>query len=114
MMPDKVVSLASRQKPVHYTIAVTHHYDGEIEVFFQDIADDDRSRASAMETLIRAAMKHMTADHIHFAMLDRIDALMAAESDPETTELRRLATACEAYEKSKEPTASEQTDQPQE
>ena len=109
-MTDKIVVLATRQKPVHYTIDVTHHYGGEIEIFLRDIADDDRSRASAIETLIRAAVKHMTADHIHFAMLDRIDALMAAECDPETTELRRLAIACEAYESSKEPTSETQTE----
>lgn len=97
-MTDNVVPLAKKQKPVSYTIDVTHHFDGTVEVFVRDVSDDDRSREAVMETIISWATKHMKAHHIHRAMLDRIDALMGAEKCEELQELSDLATACQAYE----------------
>jgi hypothetical protein len=97
-MTDNVVLLANRQKPVSYTIDVTHHFDGTVEVFVRDVSDDDRSREAVMETIISWATKHMKAHHIHRAMLDRIDALMGAEKSEELEELSNLASACQAYE----------------
>ena len=99
-MTDKIVSLDDKRKPVSYTIDVTHHYDGTVEFFVRDVSDDPRSREVVMNTIISWASKHMKAEHIHRAMLNRIDALMDAESGtPEASELSDLATACEAYEK---------------
>jgi hypothetical protein len=84
---------------VTYTIEVTHHYDGTIEVFVRDVSDDPRSRDVVMSTIISWASKHMKAEHIHRALLNRIDALMDAEAGtPEGSELSNLATACQAYE----------------
>jgi hypothetical protein len=97
-MTDNVIPLAKKQKPVSYKIDVTHHFDGTVEVFVSDISDDDRSREVVMETIISWATKHMKEHHIHRAMLDRIDALMGAESGEELQELSNLAAACEAYE----------------
>jgi len=93
-----VVPLVKKQKPVSYTIDVTHHFDGTVEVFVRDVSDDNRSREAVMETIISWATKHMKAHHIHRAMLDRIDALMDAKKGEELQELSELATACEAYE----------------
>jgi hypothetical protein len=99
-MSDKVVSLDAKRKPVSYTIDVTHHYDGTVEVFVRDVSDDPQSREVVMNTIISWAAKYMKAEHIHRAMLNRIDALMDAEGGtPEVRELSDLATACEAYEK---------------
>lgn len=98
----KVVDLNSKRPPVTYTVHLTHHWDGNVEAFVENVSDDEQSQRSVREVLIRWAMKHMTADHIHFTLLDRIDALMSAEADtPECTELRILAAACEAYETEK-------------
>lgn len=98
-MSDNIVPLAKRQKPVSYTIDVTHHFDGSVEVFVRDVSDDPRSRDAVMQTIISWAAKHMKAEHIHRAMLDRIDVLMDAKAGtPEATELSDLAAACEAYE----------------
>jgi hypothetical protein len=97
-MIDNVVPLVKKQKPVSYTIDVTHHFDGTVEVFVRDVSDDNRSREAVMETIISWATKHMKAHHIHRAMLDRIDALMDAKKGEELQELSELATACEAYE----------------
>lgn len=33
-------------KPVHYTVHMTHHPDGRLEVSVSDVADDPRSLAS--------------------------------------------------------------------
>lgn len=94
-----IVGLNSKRRPVSYTIDVTHHYDGTIEVFVRNVSDDPRSRDSVMNTIISWASKHMKAEHIHRAMLNRIDALMDARAGtPEMQELSDLATACEAYE----------------
>jgi hypothetical protein len=97
-MENKVVELNSKRKPVSYTIDVTHHHDGTVEVFVRDVSDDPRSREAVMSTIISWASRHMKAEHIHRAMLDRIDALMSATEGPELRELSELATACEAYE----------------
>ena len=98
-MNDGVITLNDRRKPVSYTIDVTHHYDGTVEVFVRDVSDDPRSREVVMNTIISWATKHMKAEHIHRAMLTRIDALMDAEKGtPEGSELSDLATACESYE----------------
>ena len=97
-MVDKVILLAAKRKPVSYTIDVTHHHDGTVEVFVRDVSDDPRSREVVMSTIISWASKHMKAEHIHHAMLNRIDALMDVKEGPELRELSELATACEAYE----------------
>ena len=98
-MSDNIIPLAKRQKPVSYTIDVTHHFDGTVEVFVRDVSDDPRSRDAVMSTIISWATKHMKAEHIHRAMLDRIDALMEANAGtPEAQELSDLAATCEAYE----------------
>jgi len=97
-MSDNIVPLARKQKPISYTIEVTHHFDGTVEVFVRDVSDDDRSREAVMETIISWATKHMKAHHIHRAMLDRIDALMDAKEGEDLEELSNLATACQAYE----------------
>lgn len=94
-----LVDLNSKRPPVTYTVQITHHWDGEVEVFVEGVADDERSRQAVREVLIRWATRHMTAKHIHSAMLTRIDALMNAEAEtPEVRELSDLATACQAYE----------------
>lgn len=98
MSDNSVINLNSKRPPVAYTISVTHHYDGTVEVFVHDVSDDPRSRGAVMEAIISWATKHMKAHHIHRAMLTRIDALMGATQPPETLELSDLATACEAYE----------------
>ena len=97
-MTDNVVLLVNRQKPVSYTIDVTHHFDGMVEVFVRDVSDDERSREAVMETIISWAAKHMKAHHIHRAMLGRINALMDAKKGEELEELSNLASACQAYE----------------
>jgi len=97
-----VVDLAKRRPPVWYTIELAHHWDDRLEVIVKDVADDDRSRASVNDAIARIAESRMTAAHIHRAMLTRINALMsAADGTPEADELRRLATACQAFEESK-------------
>lgn len=97
-MTDNIIPLASKQKPVSYTIDVTHHFDGTVEVFVRDVSDDARTKEVVMETIIKWATKHMKAHHIHRAMLDRIDLLMDATASDDLQELSELASACQAYE----------------
>lgn len=94
-----IVKLSDHQKPVSYTIDVTHHYSGKVEIFVRDVSDCSRSIASVIAFIIKWASQHMKARDIHVAMLERIDQLMDAKEDtPEVDELSALASACQAYE----------------
>lgn len=46
-----VVELSQHRKPVTYTIHVVHHWNGEIELLINDIAEDPRSDDAVMEAL---------------------------------------------------------------
>lgn len=52
---SEVVDLANRRPPVCYTVRLTHHWDGAIEVFVEDVADDERSRDAVGHALRLAA-----------------------------------------------------------
>lgn len=51
----EIVELADRRPPVTYTVTITQHWDGRMEIFVQDVADDERSRAAVGEAMQRAA-----------------------------------------------------------
>ena len=53
--PVTVISLSERRQPVRYTMHVTHHWDGTLELFVEDVGDDQRSRDAAANALRRAA-----------------------------------------------------------
>lgn len=52
----RVINLADRRQPVSYTVRITQHWDGSLEVFVEDVADDERSRQSVADALARAAI----------------------------------------------------------
>ena len=54
----KVVRLSDYQPPVCYTVRLTDHYDGRLEIQVEDVADDKRSRLAVADALKRAA-KHI-------------------------------------------------------
>jgi hypothetical protein len=54
-MTNNVVDLAAKQAPVNYTIRIRHHWDDSLEVFVEDVSDDDRSKSAVADTLERAA-----------------------------------------------------------
>lgn len=54
-MENNVVNLADKRQPVNYTIRIRHHWDDTIEVFVEDVSDDDRSRRAVSDALQRAA-----------------------------------------------------------
>lgn len=104
-----VIDLAERRAPVTYTVTITHHWDGRLEVFVADVASDERSRASVGSALARAAASFGAwpleeADKLNRAALRRIDALMGAEANtPEGRELSELADVVHAYETKRYP-----------
>lgn len=51
-----VINLADRRQPVSYTVRITQHWDGSLEVFVEDVTDDERSRQSVADALARAAI----------------------------------------------------------
>ena len=50
-----VIDLGKHRAPVTYTVTITHHWDDTLEVFVQDVSDDERSRAAVADALRRAA-----------------------------------------------------------
>jgi hypothetical protein len=53
-----VINLSDRRpprQPVSYTVRITHHWDDSLEVFVEDVTDDERSRQSVADALARAA-----------------------------------------------------------
>ena len=50
-----VINLSDRRRPVSYTVRITHHWDDSLEVFVEDVTDDERSRQSVADALARAA-----------------------------------------------------------
>lgn len=54
-MENNIVNLADKRQPVDYTIRIRHHWDDSLEVFVEDVSDDDRSKSAVADTLERAA-----------------------------------------------------------
>lgn len=54
-MAAEVIDLAQKRRPVCYTVRITHHWDDRLEVFVEDVSDDERSRTSVADALYRAA-----------------------------------------------------------
>lgn len=95
---SKIIDLQARRAPVTYTIHITHHWDDSFDVFVEGVSDDARSQQAINHAIARIAERRMTEQHIHAAMLARIDALMGAAREPELGELSRLANVCQQYE----------------
>lgn len=50
-----VIDLNARRAPVTYTITVTHHWDGSLELFVEGIAESGRSNRTVADALLAAA-----------------------------------------------------------
>ena len=50
-----IVSLSDRRAPVLYTVRIMQRWDDSLSVFVEDVSDDQRSRASIVDALRRAA-----------------------------------------------------------
>lgn len=50
-----VIDLSARRQPVTYTITVTHHWDGTLELFVEGIAESGRSNRAVADALLEAA-----------------------------------------------------------
>jgi hypothetical protein len=54
-MTANVVRLNDKRDPVLYSVHITQHWDGGVDVFVQDVADDEQSRKAVAYALRRAA-----------------------------------------------------------
>jgi hypothetical protein len=54
-MSDNILDLSVKRTPVTYSVHVTHHWDGKVEVEVEGISDDPRSRKCASDALLTAA-----------------------------------------------------------
>jgi hypothetical protein len=48
---DNIVNLADKRQPVTYTVAITHHWDGTIEAWVEDVSDSPRSEQAVWDAL---------------------------------------------------------------
>lgn len=51
----EVIDLADRRPPVCYTVHLTDHWNGTLELMVDDVSDDERSRLAVADALERAA-----------------------------------------------------------
>lgn len=54
-MSDNVVRFGDRKPPTHYSVHLSSHWDGALEVEVVDIQTDDRSMLAVADDLERAA-----------------------------------------------------------
>lgn len=50
-----VIELGDHRSPVCYTVHLTQHWNGTLEVFVEDVADDPRSRQAVADALALAS-----------------------------------------------------------
>lgn len=50
---ENVVDLNARRAPVTYTLTISHHWDGKIEVWVEGVSDSERSQESIWYALKR-------------------------------------------------------------
>lgn len=50
-----VIELSEHREPVCYTVRLRQHWNGALEVFVEDIADDSRSRQAVADALALAS-----------------------------------------------------------
>jgi hypothetical protein len=105
-----VINLSGRRQPVTYTVTITHHWDGTIETFVHDVSDDERSRASVGDVLVRVAETylnkrlHGAGDDMLAIMLANIDHSMSCTEETPAilrvtpSELAAWADAVAKYE----------------
>ena len=110
-MTAEIKNLSDRRKPVTYTVTITHQWDDTVEVFVQDVSNDDRSRAAVGDALVRAAEAYLarrvgaSGDDVLAVMLANIDhAMNCSDEQPAifTVKPQELATWAEAVQKYEE------------
>lgn len=58
---SELIDLADHRPPVCYTVRLAQHWDGRLEIFVEDVSDDERSRKAVADALRRAA-NHIDSD----------------------------------------------------
>lgn len=94
------IDLNKRRPAVHYTVTVTQHWNGAVEIYVHDVSDDQRSRDSVADALARGFAPWFRVEHVHKLALGVVDALMDAPRDhPERAYLAALVDAVRAMER---------------
>jgi hypothetical protein len=112
---SEIIDLSTKRAPVTYVVTITHHWDGTLESFVQDVADNEHSRASVAYALKRVAESYFdksikcAGDAMLEVMLANIDHAMGATDDEPAifkvtpAELRSWADAVAEYEAARFP-----------
>ena len=118
-MSDNILALSSRRVPTTYTVTITHHWDGTIESYVHDAADDQRSRDAVADALRRVAEAYLNkqvgaaGDDMLAIMLANIDhAMSCTDENPAVfkvgpEELAAWAEAVQKYEEARLPMKGE-------
>ena len=120
-MSDHILELANRRSPTTYTVTITHHWDGTIESYVHDVADDQRSRDAVAYALRRVAETYLnkqvgaSGDDMLAIMLANIDHAMSCTDETPAVfrvgpaELAAWADAVQKYEEARFPMKGETT-----
>mgnify|MGYP000255225035 CR=1 FL=1 len=52
-MTNNIIDLNAKRAPVTYTLTISHHWDGTIEIWVEGVTDSDRSQESVWYALKR-------------------------------------------------------------
>lgn len=83
-----IISLAQKRPGVKYTVEITQYHDGTMEALVRDVNDDEQSRNSVCDALVRLAEVYLNrrvshaADDMLAILLAHID--MASDATDET------------------------------
>lgn len=118
-MSDNILELSNRRNPTTYTVTITHHWDGTIESYAHDVADDQRSRDAVGHALSRVAETYLNkqvgsaGDDMLAIMLANIDHAMSCTDETPAVftvgpvELAAWADAVQKYEEARFPMKGE-------
>jgi hypothetical protein len=118
-MSDNILELSNRRNPTTYTVTITHHWDGAIESYVHDVADDQRSRDAVAYALRRVAETYLnkqvgaSGDDMLAIMLANIDHAMSCTDEAPAVfkvgpgELAAWADAVQKYEEARFPMKGE-------
>lgn len=84
-----VININGKKPPVIYVVRIAQHWNGELEFFVEDLADDPRSRESVAWAL-RQMAEALEKSNLAEKCVKELEAQLAATRQPEAATTHRL------------------------
>ncbi len=59
---SKITNLNDKREPVTYVLTITHHWDGTLEAFVENVSDSQRSQDAVWSALKKLVAQHFSDD----------------------------------------------------